>query len=102
MKCFRFSGLLTISGGDADLLNAARHRPEESHSVNQGTRSAVEEQLMAYLTVARPVSLSCATKFLFPFAGQQRSFVVVSHVAAHVEHAGRVAASAHHAASLEI
>jgi hypothetical protein len=37
--------------GDAALLQATLDRPEEVHTADEGTRSAIEEQLMAYLTV---------------------------------------------------
>ena len=46
--------------GDTALVEATVSRPEEQHTVNEGTRSAIEVQLMAYLTVP-PRSLTlCA------------------------------------------
>lgn len=36
---------------DTALVEATLSRPEEQHAVNEGTRSAIEVQLMAYLTV---------------------------------------------------
>lgn len=43
--------------GDTALVQATQSRPEEQHTVNEGTRSAIEVQLMAYLTVP-PCSLT--------------------------------------------
>ncbi len=47
----RFSGLLGASSGDATLLKAMQDRPEDIHLVDESTRGAIEQQLMAYLTV---------------------------------------------------
>jgi hypothetical protein len=53
------------AAGDAALLQATLDRPEELHTADEGTRSAIEQQLMAYLTVRsvtrhRPVVCAAA------------------------------------------
>jgi hypothetical protein len=42
---------LSVSNGDEALLKAMLDRPEDLHLVDDGTRGAIEQQLMAYLTV---------------------------------------------------